>query len=211
MPLDHTAPRTYHSAPMVAMCNHRPRIRAVANGMETLSRNRAQPLPVLGGGEDAIDPGLDADALALHRALSELIRVYQFRDRDRICCHDISVAQFDALETILRSGPLTLNALAARLFLDKSTASRVVDALQRKGYVERKEHPSDRRALHLEATPAGRELHRRIEADILAQERRLLEEFSPEVRQSMARLIEKLARAAASRIDTSGGTCCIML
>ena len=36
---------------------------------------------------------LQADAETLHAALSELVRVYQFRDRDRICCHDISVTQ----------------------------------------------------------------------------------------------------------------------
>jgi hypothetical protein len=33
------------------------------------------------------DPRLDQDAAALYDALSDLIRVYQFRDRDRICCH----------------------------------------------------------------------------------------------------------------------------
>jgi len=37
------------------------------------------------------DPVLDADALALHRVLSDLTRMLQFRDRDRICCHAVSV------------------------------------------------------------------------------------------------------------------------
>jgi len=32
-------------------------------------------------------------------------------------------------------------------------------------------------------------------------------EFEPAVRREMARLISRLARAAAARIDTSGGTC----
>src|SRR6185295_7416015 len=76
-----------------------------------------------------------ADATALHEALSELVRVYQFRDRDRICCHDISVTQCYALEALLRRGPSGLNELAQELYLDKSTASRVVAALQRKGYI----------------------------------------------------------------------------
>jgi DNA-binding MarR family transcriptional regulator len=105
-------------------------------------------------------------------------------------------------------GPLTLNELAAHLYLDKSTTSRLVDALQKKGYVERQENPADRRALSLEPTESGRELHARIEGDILAQEEELLARFSPEVRQSMARLVGELARAAASRVDTTGGSCC---
>ena len=152
--------------------------------------------------------GLEEDAKALHDALSELVRVYQFRDRDRICCYDISVTQCYALEAVILHAPLTLNELAAHLFLDKSTVSRVVDALERKGYLARSEHAEDRRALRLEATEAGRTLHARIEEDILAGERALLAGFDPEVRQSMARLIGDLARAAAARVDSSGGICC---
>jgi MarR family transcriptional regulator, 2-MHQ and catechol-resistance regulon repressor len=155
-------------------------------------------------------PALKADAEALHRALTELVRVHQFRDRDRICCHDISVSQCHALEAVVSRGPLSLNAVAARLYLDKSTASRIVDALERKGYVERHPDPGDRRALHLVPTPEGRALHRTIEKEMVNQERELLAPFDPEVRKAMIGLIGKLARAAASRIDTSGGGCCSM-
>lgn len=158
----------------------------------------------------AEDTALRADAQALHAALTELVRVYQFRDRDRICCHDISVSQCYALDAVVKDGPLSLNEVAARLFLDKSTASRIVDALERKGYVERHPNPEDRRALHLEPTLRGRELHRTIEGEIVDQEQRLLTPFEPEVRQAMIGLLGKLARAAASRIDTSGGGCCSM-
>ncbi len=154
------------------------------------------------------DAALHHDAVELHRALSELIRVYSFRDRDRICCYDVSVTQSNAIEALVRRGPLTLNELAAELYLDKSTTSRVVDALQRKGYVERRPHPEDRRALLLEPTAAGHALHRQIEQDILEEERRLLADFDPEVRQAMTRLLARLARAAAARVDASGGTCC---
>jgi MarR family transcriptional regulator, 2-MHQ and catechol-resistance regulon repressor len=167
------------------------------------TRRAAGALPIAGR-----DGELEADTLALHRALTELVRVYQFRDRDRICCYDVSVTQCYALEAVIQQGPLGLNDLAAGLFLDKSTASRVVDVLEAKGYVERRVNPRDRRALLLEATKPGRDLHARIEADILAQERALLAAFPGEVRRSMTDLIGQLARAAAGRVDTSGGTCC---
>lgn len=167
------------------------------------TRAAGKALPVLGA-----DERLDADTVELNRALTELVRVYQFRDRDRICCYDVSVSQCYALEAVVLEGPLGVNDLAARLYLDKSTTSRVVDALEKKGYVERRESAEDRRAVRLVATAEGRELHARIQGDILAQERELLAEFSPEVRQSMARLIGQLARAAAARVDTTGGACC---
>src|SRR4029450_5717298 len=85
---------------------------------------------------------LEAEATALHDALGELVRVYQFRDRDRICCHAISVTQCYALEALIRRGPSGLNELAAELYLDKSTASRVVAALERTRYAARAPHPA---------------------------------------------------------------------
>jgi MarR family transcriptional regulator, 2-MHQ and catechol-resistance regulon repressor len=146
----------------------------------------------------AADFRLAADARELHRALSELMRVVQFRDRDRICCYDVSVSQCWALEEVLRGGPLTLNDLAARLYLDKSTASRVVKALVEKGYVERRPHPADGRAIQLAASDAGRRLHAAIERDLLTQVEGLIAEFDPEVRRALASLLARLGRAAVS-------------
>lgn len=156
----------------------------------------------------AADPSLAADAAALHRLLVDLKRVYQFRDRDQICCHDISVTQYWALEALERGGTLTLNELAAQLYLDKSTASRVIDALERKGYVKRSRHRNDGRALALNATPAGRQLFIRIDTDIQAYERRLIASFEHEVRVSLVELLDRLVEAAAAGVRASGGTCC---
>jgi DNA-binding MarR family transcriptional regulator len=148
---------------------------------------------------------LGAQAASLHDALSELVRVYQFRDRDRICSHDISVSQCYALEALLRRGPGGLNELAAELYLDKSTASRVVAALARKGYLRRARDREDGRALLLEVTPAGRRLHHRIRAELVEEARLLLAEFEPAIRQGAPRLLSRLARAAACRSGLDAG------
>lgn len=152
---------------------------------------------------------LAADTRQFYAALSDLLRVYQFRDRDRICCYEISVAQCYALEALAGRRAMTLNDLASHLYLDKSTTSRVVDALERKGYVVRSEHPADGRALCLKITAAGRALHNRIMNEILAEEEALLAEFSPEVRRSMTKLLATLARTADGCPDCCGSACCV--
>ena len=152
---------------------------------------------------------LDADASAFHDALSELVRVYQFRDRDRICCHDVSVTQCYAIDALLRRGPSSLNDLAAELYLDKSTASRVVATLERKGYATRTRHPEDGRAIVLSVTAAGRRLHDRIRKDMVSEAAEVLEDFEPEVRKGAARLLLRVARAAAERSGVSGPSCCV--
>ena len=73
---------------------------------------------------------LDADAASLYRVMTELLRVYQFRDRDRLGYHDLTITQCYVLDILVRRGPLSLNDLAAEMLLDKSTLSRVVDGLR---------------------------------------------------------------------------------
>jgi DNA-binding MarR family transcriptional regulator len=163
--------------------------------------------PRAGGGDDA----LAADALALHRVLSDLTRMLQFRDRDRICCHDVSVTQCYALEALVERGELTLNQLAAELYLDKSTASRVVDALVAKGYAARRPHPEDGRAVQLEATRAGRRLYETIDAELLTEVRGVASGFTPEVRRSMTDMLHRLVRAAGSRLAPGAAACCAPL
>ena len=157
---------------------------------------------------------LERDAVALQAAVSELVRVYQFRDRDQICCHDVSVTQCHALEILVEHGQMRLSALAARLFLDKSTTSRVVGTLVKKGYVEQRADEADGRASALQATASGRRLCKRIANDLVAQQKQLLQDLDGDVREAVVKVIRGLARAADSRFRSgastgSGDACCV--
>jgi DNA-binding MarR family transcriptional regulator len=143
---------------------------------------------------------LQGQAEAFHEALSDFVKAYILGERDRICCHDISLTQCYALEALVRSGPSTLNALAAQLCLDKSTASRVVATLQRKHYVGRAAHPDDARAILLDITPAGRRLHDKIRANRLAERTEILAGFSPEVREGITDVMRRVADATRQRM-----------
>src|ERR1044071_1314917 len=145
------------------------------------------------------DATLTRQARELQDALGEFIRVYQFRDRDRICCYDISPTQCYALDALLRRELITLNDLAAELCLDKSTASRVVATLERKGYVARTTHPGDGRVVLLTATASGRRLVERIRGDLIEEEKRRLADSPEGVRASAAELIQRLTAASRSR------------
>ncbi len=152
---------------------------------------------------------LQRDAEAFQTAVADLVRVYQFRDRDRICCHDVSVTQCYALETLVEHGPMRLSALAERLFLDKSTTSRVVNTLVRKGYVEQRADATDGRAMLINATRLGQRLCARISSDLVEQQKQLLGDLTPEIRAGVVQVIQRLAQAADARFR-SGVTagCC---
>jgi DNA-binding MarR family transcriptional regulator len=155
-----------------------------------------------------VDADLDADARDLYHALTDLVRVYQFRDRNLICCHDISVTQCYALDALARSGPTTLSSLAALLMLDKSTASRVIEALERKGYVKRSTHPEDARAVQLSATARGRALHETIRRNLVEEERAIIANLPADVRRATVDVVRKLARRAAAQRGCCVGEQC---
>lgn len=142
---------------------------------------------------------LDRDAAALYSALSRLVRSYQFRDRERICCHGISVTQCYALEWLREEGPMRLAALADRLMLDTSTTSRVVDSLVRKHLATRVEDPEDRRAVRLALTEPGKQLYERIRAELIEEERAVLTDLTAEERRGAIKLLERLSLMAEER------------
>lgn len=150
------------------------------------------------------------DAERLQDALEDLLRVVQFRDRDRACCYDVSVSQCYALERVVSAEGLTVNELAASLYLDKSTASRIANSLVEKGYLARARDPQDGRVVRLVPTPAGTALCRRILADIAEEYAELLADFSPDVRAGIIRLVGRLGRSFAARVEASGGSCCVV-
>ncbi|WP_342804758.1 MarR family transcriptional regulator [Alteromonas sp. M12] len=141
-------------------------------------------------------------AEALYEAVNQLIRVHQFRDRESICCHNVSVAQCYALETLVKRGPLRLKALAEDMCLDKSTASRVVDSLLRKGYALKNLDPLDQRAVQLSLSPDGHALYSTIHKSLIAEEASMISDISDEVVDAAIVLLEKLTVAARARLGT---------
>ncbi len=72
----------------------------------------------------------------------------------------MSFARAKALRRIYKE-PSTMGELATFLGIDAPYMTIVVDDLERQGLVERKPHPTDRRAKLVETTARGQELARR--------------------------------------------------
>ena len=67
-----------------------------------------------------------------------------------------------------------MNELSARLNLDGSTVTRVVDILVREGWVRRERCPQDRRMVRVELTPEGEARAERLWADLMSFYRRIV-------------------------------------
>jgi MarR family transcriptional regulator, transcriptional regulator for hemolysin len=82
--------------------------------------------------------------------------------------------------------------LARSLGIEGPTLTRHLDGMERAGLVERRRDPSDRRAVQVELTDAGRELHSRLRSSVAAFDERLRSGLGAEeldqVRAVLARL-----------------------
>ncbi|MFQ3620976.1 MAG: MarR family transcriptional regulator [Spirochaetales bacterium] len=111
------------------------------------------------------------------------------------CC-GLTLSQCHTLVEIGHNQPISLNALAGCLGLDKSTLSRSVDSLVSRGYVERLQSLKDRRSLQISLTETGTRIFQTIEDTMNQQFRKILESLPSrkrkQVLQSLNLLLEIL-------------------
>jgi DNA-binding MarR family transcriptional regulator len=76
---------------------------------------------------------------------------------------DLGMSHIKALQVLSECGcELSVKEVSGQLGLSLPGASRTVDALLRRGYLERREDQEDRRIKRIGITPAGRDVARRI-------------------------------------------------
>src|SRR4051794_29084188 len=87
----------------------------------------------------------------LHAAAIRLVRHVRRQDT----AMGLPPAQASALSVLVFGGAQTLSGLAAIEQVRAPTMTRIVDALERAGLVQREPHVDDRRKLRIAATRAG--------------------------------------------------------
>jgi DNA-binding MarR family transcriptional regulator len=87
--------------------------------------------------------------------------------RERAVTLGLTAAQATALREM--TGPMTMRELAERMSCEPSNATFVIDKLEKQGLVERRPHPTDRRAKHLVLTAAGSASRERL-LELLVQD-----------------------------------------
>lgn len=135
----------------------------------------------------------------LYDLFAELVRGYQFRDREGICCHGLSVSQCHTLDLLDRRGPMTMGELAGSLYLEVSTMTRVVDQLVLRQLASRAADPKDRRVCRILITRKGRSLLTDIRAELIAEHEMVLRNVAPGSREAVISAVSHLLSAFNER------------
>lgn len=116
--------------------------------------------------------GREADARSVaERELCGLVDGLAHRIADHVRRCAVTLGLTAAQATALRemTGPMTMRELAERMSCEPSNATFVVDKLEKLNLVERRPHPTDRRAKRLVLTDEGTALRERL-LELLARD-----------------------------------------
>ena len=112
----------------------------------------------------------------------------------------LGLSDFGALEVLYHKGPAPVNSLGEKIRLTSGSITAAVDRLERKGLVERRNDPGDRRARIVHLTESGRNLIQCAFADHEAAMERAVSGLTPEERKSAAVLLRKLGLTSRTQL-----------
>ncbi len=139
-------------------------------------------------------PGLP-DALKRYTGflLSRMGIVAQKQFSARLETLGVTTRMWGALNVLDAAGAITQHALCKGTGMDPSTMVSTIDELEARGLVERRPHPSDRRAHALHITDAGRETLARGRRIARQAQEELLAPLNEEEREQLRSLLLRLA------------------
>jgi DNA-binding MarR family transcriptional regulator len=133
---------------------------------------------------------VEAVADRLHSAAIHLLRRLRVEDE----ALGISAPRLSALSVLVFGGPTRIGSLADAEQVEPPTMTRLVDGMERDGYVRRDPDPEDRRAVVVQATAKGSRALRKGRAQRVAALAVDLRGLPPEQLDALAAGIEALER-----------------
>lgn len=91
----------------------------------------------------------------------QLVRVYEKLEHhagSHLTGYDLTPAQYDVLAQLSDAPGITQQELAERLRVTKGNICGLIDRMEKRGFVERRMDPEDRRSNLLYVTPHGRQI-----------------------------------------------------
>lgn len=122
----------------------------------------------------------------------------------RLAAVDLTVSQFGVLEALYHLGPLMQGEIAKKILRTSGNLTMVVDNLQKRGLVTRRQKPGDRRAFEIHLTDRGLRLIGEYFPDHAARISEEMSVLSSDEQDELARLCKKLGLGRKARDGLTG-------
>lgn len=124
------------------------------------------------------------------------------RARDILSKFDVTPPQFEALLTLRECGSLTMGELCQKLYLACSTATDLVDRMERNGVIVRERDQGDRRVIRLKVTSQGYSVMERVVQARFRYLSRVTADMSEEGRTNLMNVLQDLQRRMALEVES---------
>ncbi|NRP14723.1 MarR family winged helix-turn-helix transcriptional regulator [Marinobacterium sp. xm-a-152] len=105
---------------------------------------------------------------------------------------DVTSVQFASMQAIELHGEMEQSQIAQSIHYDKATIGGVIDRLEKRGWVERKSNPKDRRAKLVTLTKEGRKALEEITPVVKALQDQVVANLSDDERALFIKLAQKV-------------------
>lgn len=135
-------------------------------------------------------------ALKLFVVLSRAINALGEHTRADVARHGLTLTEFGILEALFHKGPMLLGEVQKRILVSSGGITYLVDRLETKGLVERRDCAHDRRARYAALTPEGEALITRIFPEHAACITRAASGLNRPEQEEVTQLLRKLGMCA---------------
>jgi DNA-binding MarR family transcriptional regulator len=150
--------------------------------------------------DGAVAPPAVPEALTRYTGflLSKMGTIAQKRFSSRLEALELTPRMWGTLNMLEAAAPITQHGLCKHTGMDPSSMVATIDDLEKQGLVERRAHPSDRRAYALHVTDAGRETLSRGRDVVQEVQDELLAPLDDAEREQLRSLLLRLVTAAGN-------------
>ena len=139
------------------------------------------------------------DSKQLQELFSEFLQALGLHRPDQVPTgFDLSLSEMFALLALSAGAPVSQQMLAEQLHLEKSTVSRLVQHLERRGWVRRVRDLHDTRMFQLQLSDAGCQQAELLAKSLAERHERLLAALRPDEQEALAYGLSALVRALHS-------------
>jgi len=153
--------------------------------------------------DDFYDQTPDGNVLATEAVMNTIRTADTLYDRIGRLLRPLGVSSAGGLVLgILRDrGAMAPSELGDRLIVTRATVTGLIDSLERRGFVRRTPHPTDRRSVLVEITPAGLDVLTRVRTVVHRHEKTWMQTISDAELRRYIRLHHRIQAALEGTSD----------
>ncbi|RWR13613.1 MarR family transcriptional regulator [Siminovitchia fortis] len=129
--------------------------------------------------------------------LMKAAKSMQEKIKQDVSNYGVNLSEFTVLEALYHKGQMTVQQICSKVLIASGSMTYVIDKLEKKGMLERKACPEDRRVVHLMLTEAGKAFMEKV----FPKHQQLIEDIFGDVSEKEKEMLIDLLKRIGQRAN----------